>query len=413
VSAWRSRLSWILLAVLVIAVVVLAASYSRSLDYAVVWSAVYSFENALTQYVGYGAYYVSNWTASLMPYAFRMFTFGWNITWDAAIMPGRFLVYGANWFVNNRTWAVYNYGYPGGKKISIQVDPTVYLAPNGTFWKGFVVVNGTGSGNMTLPSGVVLVPFGNIVVSGSKFNVSGYGKLVQRVNCYINRIQNPRGDPVATRASVNGTAVSVGYSFPCLTGMAYNVSVSGWKVANVKIGVIKYKLPFVLQWQNSTDIYIYVTVADPVVINITKIDVVPLRFGLVQVNVYGYVYDNITKTRISGGAVTLEYNGMSYDFTYTEDDGSFHLFMMDRISGPCTIKVKFSHIDYLDTEAQAQFTVETGTGGGLPSFELPSNTFNYVLIALAVIAIAVAIMIAKKKNVLAVAVAENEYLERR
>jgi hypothetical protein len=413
VSAWRSRLSWILLAVLVVAVVVLAASYSSSLNYAVVWSAVYSFENALTQYVGYGANYVSNWTASLMPYVYRMFTFGWNITWDATIIPGRFLVYGANWFVNNRTWAVYNYGYPESKKISIQVDPSVYLAPNGTFWKGYVEVVGTGSGNMSLPSGVVLVPFGNIVVSGSKFNVSGYGKLVQRLNCYINRIQNARGDPVATRASFNGTVVTVGYGFPCLTGMAYNVEVSGWKVANVKIGNIKYRLPFVMPWQNSTDIYIYVTVADPVVINITKIDVVPLRFGLVQVNVYGYVYDNITKTRISGGAMILEYNGMSYDFTYTENDGSFHLFMMDRISGPCKIKVKFSHIDYLDAEAQAQFTVASATGGGAPSSGLPSGSFDYVMIALAVIAVVIAIIIAKKKNILAVTIAWNEYLERR
>jgi hypothetical protein len=111
--------------------------------------------------------------------------------------------------------------------------------------------------------------------------------------------------------------------------------------------------------------------------------------------------------------VTLEYNGIPYDFTYTGDDGGFRLFMMDRISGPCTIKVKFSHIDYLDAEAQAQFTVASGTGGGAPSFELPGGSFDYVVIALAIIAVVVAIIIAKKKNVLAIAIAENEYLESR
>jgi hypothetical protein len=110
--------------------------------------------------------------------------------------------------------------------------------------------------------------------------------------------------------------------------------------------------------------------------------------------------------------MTLEYNGIPYDYTYSQDDGSFRLFMIERISGPCTIRVRFSHIDYLDAETSAQFTVATGAGGGLPSFELPSGRFNYVLVALAVIAIVIAIIIAKKKNVLAVTVAENEYLER-
>jgi hypothetical protein len=223
-------------------------------------------------------------------------------------------------------------------------------------------------------------------------------------------VVNGRGDTVALRASFNGTEVVTGYSFPCVVWAAYNVSVSGYRVANVVVNGVKVVSPFVLPWMNTTEYDLYVTVANPVTIVITKIDTKPLDYGFVGVAVYGYVYDNVTKTGIPNGQVTLQYNGATYDVGYTKSDGSFILYMTERLSGLNKIRVTFSHIDYQPSSTEAQFEVKGGTGAGAPAMELPFN-LNVALVALAIGIIVIAVLVAKKKGVLAVSVAQSEYLE--
>jgi hypothetical protein len=302
------------------------------------------------------------------------------------------------------------FGYLYHQSIAFERDNTVSISPQSGFWRGYVDVSGYGSGNFTVPVGVTLVPVGNIVLDGGKFTVSGSGRLVQKVKCYLLGVRNGKGDTVSLRASFNGTEVVIGYSFPCVVGVLYNVSVSGYKLANVEVNGVKIVPPFVLPWMNTTEYDLYVTVADPVEIVITKIDVKPLNYGFVGVAVYGYVYDNVTKTRIQGGQVALQYSGATYDIAYTKGDGSFILYMTEKLSGINKVRVVFSHIDYQPASAEAQFTVSSGTGAGTPAMELPFN-INVLLIALAVGFIVIAVLVAKRKGVLAVSVAQSEYLE--
>jgi hypothetical protein len=302
------------------------------------------------------------------------------------------------------------FGYLQWQWIAFERDNTVSISPPSGAWRGYVDVSGYGSGNFTVPAGVTLVPVGNIVLDGNKFTVSGSGRLAQQVKCYLLGVRNGKGDTVALRASFNGTEAVIGYSFPCVVGVPYNVSVSGYKLANVEVNGVKIVPPFMLPWMNTTEYDLYVTVADPVTIVITKIDVTPLNYGFVGVTVYGYVYDNVTKTRIQGGQVALQYSGTTYDIAYTKSDGSFILYMTERLSGINKVRVTFSHIDYQPASAEAQFTVSSGTGAGTPAMELPLD-INVALIALAIVVVVVAVLVAKRKGVLAVSVAQSEYLE--
>jgi hypothetical protein len=302
------------------------------------------------------------------------------------------------------------FGYLQQQRIVFERDSTVSISPPSGTWRGYVDVSGYGSGNFTVPAGVTLVPVGNVILDGNRFTVSGSGRLAQQVKCYLLNVRNGKGDTVALRASFNGTEVVIGYSFPCVVGVPYNVSVGGYKLANVEVSGVKIAPPFVLPWMNTTEYNLYVTVADPVVIVITKIDVTPLNYGFVGVAVYGYVYDNVTKTRIQGGQVALQYSGATYDVAYTKSDGSFILYMTERLSGLNKVRVTFSHIDYQPASAEAQFEVKGGAGAGAPAVELPFN-INVALIALAIGAIVIAVLVAKRKGVLAVSVAQSEYLE--
>jgi hypothetical protein len=289
--------------------------------------------------------------------------------------------------------------------VVFERDNTVSLYPLSGAWRGYVDISGYGSGNFTVPTDVTLVP-----VDGNKFNVFGSGRLAQQVKCYLLNVRNGRGDTMALRASFNGTEVTIGHSFPCIVGASYNVSVSGYKVANVEVNGVKIVPPFMLPWMNTTEYDLYVTVADPVTMVIRNITVTPLGYGFVGVAVYGYVRDNVTGTGIPNGQVTLQYNGATYDISYTKSDGSFILYMTEKLSGLNKIRVTFSHIDYQSASAEAQFDVKGGTGAGAPAVELPFS-INMVLIALAIGIVIIAVLVAKRKGVLAVSVVQSEYLE--
>jgi hypothetical protein len=410
VPAWRPRLPWLLLVALIAAAVALATNYTQTLSYGLAWSASYAASPAPVRYASYGLSSSSSWQLSLMPWYTRVYPLLWGASWSASLLPwytaSPAVTWGASWGARYVSY----FSYLQQQSIAFEMDSTVSINPPSGLWRGYVGVSGHGSGNFTAPAGVTLVPVGNVALDGGKFTVSGSGRLLQQVKCYLLGIRNGGGDTVALRASFNGTDVTIGYSLPCLVGALYNVSVSGYKLANVEVNGVKVTPPITIPWMNTTEYNLYVTVADPVTIVITKVDVTPLNYGFVGVAVYGYVYDNVTKARIPNGQVALQYSGATYDVGYTKSDGSFVLYMTERLSGVGKVRVTFSHIDYQPASAEAQFEVKGGAGAGAPAVELPFS-IDVTLIALAIAVIVVAVLVAKRRGVLAVSVARSEYLE--
>jgi hypothetical protein len=325
-------------------------------------------------------------------------------------MPWYTLPNAISWVATWGARSISYFSYLEQQTIAFERDNTVSIYPSSGVWRGYVDISGYGSGNFTTPTDVTLVPLGNIILNGSKFTVSGSGRLAQQVKCYLLNVRNGKGDTVDLRASFNGTEATIGYSFPCVVSASYNVSVSGYKVANIEVNGVKIVPPFMLPWMNTTEYDLYVTVADPVTIIIRNITVTPLGNGFVGVAVYGYVRDNVTKMGVPNGQVTLQYNGVTYDISYTKSDGSFMLYMTEKLSGLNKIRVTFSHIDYQSASTETQFTVNNGTGAGTPAMELPFN-IDMALIVLAIGIIVIAVLVAKKKGVLAISVAQSEYLE--
>ncbi len=402
----RGTVATLLVASLALVVVVLAQSYIVSRQYSLGWNATWLADLSKLSLWQYSASWTASWYGGLAPGAWLTAVIQPLASWSVSPVPVTVFsvalrpetLWQSRWYLSIGSWT--------GGSVYVEGDPGVKLLSG--FWDGGVSLSGNGT--VTINATGVLATTGNVTSIGNGlFLVSGSGGVHEVAKCYLADAVSPVGVRATSTVYVNGTEVSVGGSFKCLSHSVISVSLPGGaRVGSIEVNRALFR-GATAYLANNTEYFVTVYVRGRARIIVESLNATGIEPNA-AIKLSGRVVDATYGAPVPGAVVTVRVDGKPVTAVVTLQDGSFYASAFaTAVAGEHSIRVEADHYNYDADPYEASFTVSSAPGPLGPLQEVVQSPLLLALVA-AVVAVAVALVASRVMGV-ARAVSSSEFLE--